>query len=337
MSGNGSPFFPSYGQISNRSFIKRMEQWGWFPAKRKGDWWKMESPLGDHVDVRAPHIKQGNSAHTFNEVLSCMDIDWSTFINPLEAEERVAKTYASFQSAIREVYDFAKKQERTEEEIAQRREEKRKRKHDERLAQDATQSQSISGLTPGGTCRQAVPEPIKEEPVARKKRATKIYTQTDYFDTLKTLGEASAKDVASILEIDTSDKSQVQRVYSAFNVLSRKGKIERIGGGKWRAVPPTPSADLAPADAKDEIEEMKHPDPAPKPMDVDNPAVEETKAEPGVRVLQREPTKVDLKVEDIADLMFPDGFKAKHISLVSEWMNITRDLIREVNGGTGTR
>lgn len=328
---SGASFFPSQGQISNRALIERMEKWGWRTQRVNGDTTIMESPNGYTVWVRSAHVKVGNSTSTFSEILSIMGMSWDFFIRPLDAELQAAlDMYTALPDEERErLWHEAKMQKAFQEEIdraidreqmrreRQRRHEERQEAHRRRDEADKARAEEAAVAA----AAQAAHEAKGDIPTVSEAKSRVRGVSNDVLDVLVLNDEPMSVDrIASELTEYTR-----QQVAGACSHLANIGVAYRVKQGVYRLHDKARRGD----DFRVGIG-----------VEVSGPQEQEQAQSSPDRALPKVPQNATVSDEmaeemiyDTLDLLFPGGFKAKHLPAIVAWRQATLELIKQINQG----
>lgn len=320
----GEAFRPAPSKISNRGLIARMKQWGWKEEKPKGDYLSMRSPTGQRVLVRSPHQHTGNSKETLHEVLEAMGgISWDHFIGAnltdLDIElgqyiatlsdEEVVPFLRSVGTAMQEIKAVDKEIEAAihRADAHQRKEARRKAREEQRQEQHVT----------------AQPAPVT--PI-KKPRNRGISNRV--YDLLATTGHAmSLQAIASALGDITSD----QAGNACANLMEAKA-VQRVKHGVYQVLPQHQRQDVRVdvvarnEDTGETGEKVALHVPQAQPL----PVVASAPEVPAPRPVAGLQFDYDESINDVLDLLFPQGFKAKHLPAIDAWRQATIALMREI-------
>lgn len=304
---------PAMGAVSNRRFIDRMVDWGWETAQSKGEHVVMTLPTGDEVWVCAPQVHNRNPLSVFNEVMRCTgDIDWTTFWTtdvPAELRRITAELEAEL-------------------EREQRRHGKRSRqKKEERRRMAASQPARVIDLDSASDVTDEL-QALERETEETREHRTRV--QPRVLALLMESGEPWAiSNIAKHLGIN-NDSS----VSGACGRLMQQGLVRRVAHGVYQAV-------RTGGDHKVHISVGQPPEAAPVPLmaSFPTPAPEiPAAARTAPPSAPSDPRQTPPKGEDqweetineVLDLMFPNGFKARHLPLIDRWRQATTALMREL-------
>lgn len=140
-------------------------------------------------------------------------------------------------------------------------------------------------------------------------------------------------DIAIRLGVNRDDKDAIKAVQNRVMQLCANGRLVRLKRGLY-AYPPEP-ADIAAAMS------IPAPTAAPAPavpaattaLDMVGTAVMVATPPPVAVAPAAAPVDVDGVIESVLDLLFPDGFKARHYRFISPWIDATKVMMREVDNG----
>jgi hypothetical protein len=391
---SGAAFFPSMGNISNRKFIERMETWGWKVKKVRGETTLMETPHGIKCEVRSAHIRQGNSAKTFQEVLSVMDMTWEEFIRPMDADMQLAmEQYLLLDDEERRlIWDAAevkhmtrmqrvKEQQRAqdlrkrdERRAAAKAERDRKRTHPQATPLDLHKPVFAESHEPEETT--VADEEPKAEPKPDDDKVTLAHLKPGQVPSVgqvkrrvrgatnRTLDVLVAANEPVSIERLTKLLPDIRRdsIQQACLSLVRWNVAERVKPGVYRvrdearrngdvrvgvditaraALPePAPAVPAASPVTVQHVVPVQDVTATTAPVEPRPPAetrdtgrtadvepIQKTYASDGSGDLQ-----MDEMVNETLDLLFPQGFKARHLPLIDQWRQATIALMREING-----
>lgn len=319
MTGTGKSFLPSPRRISNRGLINKLKEWGWHEGKNEGDDVWMVSPRGNEVRVRRADIHKINSDDQINAVLHVMNMTWEDFVlphpedvrnaakvissmNPDEVDEyagAMVRTFAA-QDELQSAIDHA----RMEQVKAQRRE--RRRKPKETAVQPAPKQE---------------PQPTTPRLVVVDAPKRNRGTYQRVWDVLSNQPQGISLD-GLVRALDGSNDAR-SSINGACTRYVDRGFVERLGRGVYRVKPEYAHTDVR-VDVVARSEQSVQVDAPPaKP----NPTEVFTDAMSGAAPMQED------TINDLLDLMFPNGFKAKHLPLIDRWRQVTAALIREIEEG----
>lgn len=308
---------PAMGAVSNRRFIERMIDWGWEAASTKGEHTVMTVPTGDEVWVCSPHVHSRNPLSVFNEVLRCTgDISWTEFWT-IDVPAELRKVAEDIKQ------DLA---------LAQRRQDKRNkrdRKREERRRMAAQQPARVINLDSGSDVTEEL-SALEAEVTASQEREVRHRVQPRVLALLVESGEAMAcLTISQHLGIDNDNS-----VSGACGRLLQQGLIERVAHGVYRAVRTSgdhrvhvsvgaQQPEQAPVASTFPVVEL----PPEKPSAA-RTAPPSAPSDP--RTDPMEGDQWEETINDVLDLMFPNGFKAKHLPLIDRWRQATKALMREL-------
>lgn len=331
--------------MSNRAFISRLCQWGATVEKTKGEDTHLRMPDGCRKTVRSEHHHQGNSAKTcIDLVTDCLGTDWNTFATtlprPLTEDERrdytdlikitrldekrggEAEKWADVQwfelpSFVKERLHQEAEKEQQERDREAARERRRIEKEQARMAAEAALA--------------AVPDPDDTDSVSSeteekiKARREKGHVNL-VFDAL-----VEAKVPMSISKMaEMTGLTRDQAGAAAVN-LCNGGSIMRVKQGVYKAKEQYAATEV-------------HMTVEPQPVQMTERAAEAIvdlvdidRTLRGDKALEqrveRRPVLDEDVANDILDLLFPQGFKARHLPAIERWKEATEYLIHEVQGG----
>jgi hypothetical protein len=299
---------PSMGAVSNRRFIERMIDWGWEVNKASGEKSLMTLPTGDEVWVMSAHVHRSNPLSVFNAVLRITgDISWETFWTLDVIAE------------LRKVQDDL----RAEIEAEERRIAKRERKHrkEKQRRMPTTEPARVINLDSGTDVTEELKRLEAEVPEERERR---IRVQPRVLALLMESGEPWA--VSNIAKhLNAPDSS----ISGACGRLVQSGLLTRVAHGVYQAVR-TGSDHKVHISVGTALEAAQPGQPVDVALAPESPSAARTA--PATTATE---TPVDGQwdetINEVLDLMFPNGFKARHLPLIDRWRRATVALLRELN------
>lgn len=343
----GEAFLPTKGSVSNRALISKMEQWGWKVKKVNGETTIMVTPGGRKLEVRSAHIHQGNSAKTIDELLSLMGMSWNEFIAPLDpaqtvalqafhylSEEERAMVWEAAELKMMTSLDRVKEQQRAEQiRLRDERRAEQKRERDRRRNQQQTAPQPQQELVP--VTEPTIP-PEDLPLVSDKPKVVREYSRTGgatnkVLDVLARFNGPVS--IERLVQEESLAGHKRKAIQGGARYLVSLGLAHRVKTGVYRITEEGKRS----ADYKLDIEVHTTNGDAPKP---EQPQPEYPEHLPSSEELVRvtaqvpaiEPTESeDDIVNETLDLLFPGGFKARHLPLIDDWRQATLALMREIN------
>lgn len=349
---SGESFTPSIGKISNRGLIAKMEQWGWHVKKVSGEWTTMESPTSKKIDVRSGHTHTGNSRVIINEIIDSMEMSWEQFVAPFNEEENeimlLFKTMDPNEfTRFREGYKkealaqqaIAKEKDRRQQEQARdvRRQERHQARTEKAAMHEAARSKPPVPEPPKVTPLRPVLDSLTVSAVVEDADAARVRVINKVFDLLVDTGEPMSCQKIT----DQIPYARYRAVQSACLNLFRQGVVERLKTGIYQVKDEHKGQDVridvvARSGDRDRIvqeadvkvaEILDMPEGPAKTMAA-------VKAEPLVMAAREVVREVeadrDETINDVLDLLFPQGFRAKHLPLIDTWRRATIALIDEI-------
>lgn len=343
---SGESFVPTVGSISNRALIGKMEQWGWKSKKVSGETTLMVAPNGTKIEVRSAHIKQGNSKQTFDELTKAMGMPWADFIRPLNEDELVAlKLFKALSiEEIAMVWDAWDLQDMTnaarvkEQQRAEQLRLRDERRANQKIERDRRRNQQHT-TPPAAIEEKTVEKPEKPDIVpevsAIKKRARGAVNRV--LDALVSCDEPmSVNRLAEMLpDIPRSTiTGACLSLTETHNVAYRvKPGVYRLRDEARRGSDYRVGIDITASGAPNAAEVSRAPDEV-------QAKIERAVQKPdGWGGWAPEPTAVapvapdDETLNETLDLLFPEGFKARHLPMIDEWRRATIALMREIRHG----
>lgn len=334
---SGDSFFPSMGSISNRQFISRMKDWGWRVKKVRGEETVLETPGGKKVTVASAHTHSGNSQHTVNEVLSFMDMTWQEFIRPLDADMQLAlRIYANLspeeqdelwqEGKLERALDlmFMKARQRfINDREHERRRAARKQDKERKVMSRSQRRQPLPTIAaaPPPPEESATPPEATELPPVKPVEEIRQFTRgltNRILDHLVASDQPMSTDRLCALEPDAKRAS----IQGALSNLVKYGVAQRVKPGVFRI------RDEArkPGDVRvDVVAHAGAPDNSPVPPQT-------TATFPvKVGVSMMIPADDEESMNEVLDLLFPNGFKARHLPYIDAWRAATVNLLRVAN------
>lgn len=303
---------------SNRQVYDKLIAWGWQPTKVKGGRMVMRAPVGDEtIDVQQPQSHDANATSTFISIYRLTtqgdaDLFWR---GPSDLWLEMLK----------------------------------QRRSDEAARKEAAKKAPELAPRPPVVASGPRPNPEAPRPVAAAPAPTPQET-TVPFTTTKTKPVPSIKDVqgaawsmrssksfciddiAIRLGVDRGDKDAMKAVQNRVMQLCANGRLVRLKRGTY-AYPQESSAVAAAMPAAPEPTTI-----APAPV-VAPPATALDVVGTTVIVATTpvapvsSPVDVDGVIESVLDLLFPNGFKARHYRFIGPWIDVTKVMIKEVDNG----
>lgn len=319
-------------QVSNRAFIEKMRVWGWSIHRDRGDTITMKHLIsGELVDVFAPHIHKGNSAKTIAAVYRLTTSgnserfwDGPDTATVTDRDIALADFDAEEAAMVVAVQDQV---------LASKTDPKRRRK----VRQYIEQLNSEPTPEPEKTDdNESEPEEVKPEEVMTSTANTGLARRALELLVSQNKKPTTVQEAAIALGVSETAAS------NTLSYLRNKGQAVRILRGTYIAspslLPNTTVAHEVSGVATGErtlrvVVGTDHPSahrPATSPL-VDETAPTATPAPPAPESTPDAPTDdIDATIEAVLDLMFPMGFKARHLGAITEWQRATRELIRTV-------
>lgn len=303
---------------SNRQVYDKLIAWGWQPTKVKGGRMVMRAPVGDEtIDVQQPQSHDANATSTFISIYRLTtqgdaDLFWR---GPSDLWLEMLK----------------------------------QRRSDEAARKEAAKKAPALAPRPPVVASGPRPNPEAPRPVAAAPAPTPQET-TMPFTTTKTKPVPSIKDVqgaawsmrssksfciddiAIRLGVARDDKDAMKAVQNRVMQLCASGRLIRLKRGTY-AYPQESSAVAAAMPAAPEpttIAPATAVAPPATALDVVGTTV--IVATTPVAPVSS-PVDVDGVIESVLDLLFPNGFKARHYRFIGPWIDVTKVMIKEVDNG----
>lgn len=364
----GEAFLPSPGSISNRAFLERLQLWGWKIKKVRGDDTELYAPNGAKATVRSAHSHQGNSQRTINDILDRMEMSWARFIAPMEPDELLSlRLYQQLDDEEREIIwrageveqmvqmERVKEQQRAQQQrikderaAARKAERDRKVSHPDPTPIDATKPVSADPPEEPKEAPVNTPAP-KEGPLPPVKPVDEVSTFTKgltnrILDHLVRSDQPMSIDRLARLEPDARRDS----IGAACSNLVKYGVAERVKTGVYRIRDEARRGsdvrvglDITARTAPEPTPAPPAPVEQPVPVPIAPPVVksevvrsgDDRPETPAYPVVRPGSTDMDEMLNDTLDLLFPQGFKAKHLPLIDRWRQATIALMRDINEG----
>lgn len=330
----GTAFAPRPMRLSNRALIRQMESWGWHVRRVHGEWTEMQNPIGERIDVRSAHTHVGNAPLTYQEVLERTGdrLSWNQFMRPITEESEViaeilrrCEGREDFLEAVDEMVRVAeeaeqqlqaRKDESAERERRRQRDQKSRKKRARKAA--ATQQREDTPVN-------AAPTPTPPEPegyvVKNRGMADRVFAVI-----LNRSGPITNAQIAEELELDWDENKSA--IGNATNYLSKLGVIDRVKRGVWQRKHQYSAHDVT-------IDVVsRNLDSIPVEIRPHQPTPEAEPVREKVREIHADRRFLnedrDELLNDLLDLMFPDGFKAKHLRSIEQWKQATVALIDSI-------
>lgn len=323
---------PVPSRVSNGRLIEQMLLWGWTIDKRHGDMVLMKHPIMRRkIDVRAATYHKGNTTQTIRDVYDLTtDNDAARFwarTEPLGAEAEATLV------APRPIGPERPEPEPDEPAIAP----------EDRFAAVARSSDDeLTDRLVASASYTPPAEPDKDPPRVIRNRGL---TNKVFESLLRDQRPTSSRQLAVRMGHD------VNAVSSALSYLYSRELLERVKTGFYQLPP-----DLRTEDVRvihrivNQLNEglpleylrttLAHDSASTPPLETQPLAVQDvvaaltpTEPDPDPRdrdAAPMDPADVDDLIDTVLDMMFPDGFKARHRRTVDAWAEATRKLIVEV-------
>lgn len=331
-------FIPPMGKISNRRFLARLNDWNCRVIKVSGEWTSVDV-RETLVRVRSAHTHTGNSVDTFTEILGILGLDWIGFMSADLGPETYRKASESLRARLKleEEYtaymnhgtipqwamDEVQEQALSEHAKWQRKQDRRSLKEATSMAAQPVQPDPVIDLT-NVDIHAELARVTKPEPDELPETPTRTRIINRVFDLLVESGEPMSTNRLCEALGDTSMSSTT----GALLGLVRHGVAERVKPGVYRAVTDMMQQDTMRMNHQGKAQvTLSAPVVAPPTLVQAPQPVERERA---VEYPPVSPTIVD----DVLDLMFPDGMRvrAADLPLLDEWKRLTVEVIRRVGG-----
>lgn len=352
---SGESFVPSMISVSNRTVIDRMKKWGWREKRTKADMVLMEAPNGAKIEVKRAGIHEGNSKTTFQNLLVIMEMSWEQFITPLHPDAQgVLDWYVTLSGEEQERYrqklkliDALDTQRMLDHQrdISRRANiEKRKKREAEKKAH--TFPVEVTRVEPK---KETIVEAPKPTPPPKRDTTplTVVPTITEVAGKISNRGATNS--VLDLL-VKSSEPMSLDRLCRELPQFSRGsinqaasqlvityGVAERVKPAVYRIKPEARREDvrvglditarsgppLAEVTSGPVTSAVAEPAPETPLPPTPPPVVVKTHAPAG---------DYDEMVNETLDLLFPEGFKARHLPLIDTWRQATLALMRDING-----
>lgn len=340
------------GQISNRAFIHQMERWGWVQKRVKGDVTQMVAPNGHKIEVASAHISKGNSSATINAVCDYMGMKWEEFMD-LTAEqavmlENVMKGYADpderaeafTNGVLRALLDRALEaaaEDSRRRQMDRERNEQRKREAKEAAAKakEATM-QGLAVVKEDGSSL-----PVREAQRQVGNRGASNAVLEALIDagepmTLRRLSEVTGlkQGVCSNAATYLTNQGLATRVKSGMcsvkvEHLRQDVRVDVVARAGQPEAPQTPQETPEKAPVAAQTVTVGIPPAAPVTAP-EKPVVDTLPTSAGQPPKPVVASDYNGTINEVLDLMFPAGFKAKHLPLIDRWREATSELMREI-------
>lgn len=295
----------NHSTLSNRSINKALRASGLTCTKVKNGRVTYATKGGAKVTVMAPETHEKNTASTFKEICDLLNMtieEFAIYARTCEAPGRTKPTVAN-NVGERLKAAFTEKQEVAFAEDYARAAAKAQAAQ-ERLDATETQTPAPRDPEPG-----PAPRPVAHAKPAKPKKmqgppGTLAKRKDQTVEYVRRKGRADIHELSAELGIKTNYVSTI------CGMLIQSGRLRRVGTGVFEV----------PTDTKEATVQKEAAD--TKKATVQKKTVLRTSAK------GREET-----VWEVLDLLFPDGFKARHMPAVEQWKKITLDLMKEVEGG----
>jgi hypothetical protein len=335
MTGLPVGLIPAPAQTSNRRIIDRLKEWGCLVVKTKGDWTVVESPWGGAFEVRSPQCHNKNGIDTIQEFLSILGMSWNDFmgtdLTPFTPEEkeamrgqsedasqylRVLTNRAADGATKQRAEAFIDAQEEAARQIEQER--KRKQRRQEREARmaaaDAERQARLQVVQEEADAK----HDIAQAPEPQRRRIINIV-----MDQLIESGEPMSID--RLMGTFGEDQPNRNTVQGACLRLVDQGIVDRVKPGVYQAKPQHQRQDVR-IGVQGAVQGGVAAAVAPDQAGPQN-AVQRLG---GGRIVPDTLSEAEETINDVLDLMFPDGFKARHLPLIDAWRRATIDLMQEI-------
>jgi hypothetical protein len=307
-------------QPSNRSVYEQMIAWGWKPGKTDGSWQSMFSPpIGTkqvRLRVRPPQQHDANPATVFKEIYRLTtggdpELFWrgpsDTWLQMLANEQQLAEK---------------RKQDEYEASLT-----RAAARAEAQAAAEAAKNQPVRILAVAPEPRATARPGLTEEGRKRMgKRTIHTITSKDVLEVLTAHdGPMTCKSIAKALGLDASADADGKypvsnKISNACRYLVDCDLAERVMNGTYRVT----------SKAKTINARVQH-----DGIHEDHSGIPAVNAPPEAArpVVARVAESVDDVIEAVLDLLLPQGFKASHLRFIAPWVETTKRMVAEVDGG----
>jgi hypothetical protein len=326
---------PPRSSVSNRTVIARLKAWGCTGEKQKGEYTYFDSPWGDRIEVKSATYHRKNGSRQWDSIVNGLRVSYQEFmardLSPLDQDtlKAAAVMAKDFVEGLRE--QEAEEKARL---AAREAEQQAKREQREVAAQAARQAREKRRMSAQRRQQQLAVVPDDEATAALtsepKVRQGRIINQV--LDFLIGCGEP-----CSIDRIMTSFDNPPRRssVQGACLRLVDQGVVDKVKPGVYQAKPQHQRQDVRvgvqgaiDGGVAAKVQDIAHgPE---KPVQEALPPMPVPRAG---RFIPANLTDNEATINDVLDLMFPSGFKAKHLPLIDAWRTATIALMRDIEHG----
>lgn len=329
---------PAPTQVSNRTIHDRCLEWGCKVNKTNGNWVWMTSPMAVRFKIRPPQQHQANSKHDIERMLDAIAVPWAVFIAAeiLDVKElqRLGEGFKNHGGPTEQPDDEMGPCSVCQEGVIRAVLVKRGKKiaHSYCLAKpqeaqpDPTPpTEEETETVPAPDVLEVIvtdpPEEVEDQVTPRQRYINQV------FDLLVERGDPmSNQAVAEAIGITP------QQATSAMAALCSQGVVVRVKAGVYQARPDVMRRQSNVGVVISSVE---------KPFGtIPSGYVVQPTERPGhvtfsqVESVHREPdAEEDETLNEILDLIAPNGFKARHLPLIDAFKRSALALMREVNGG----
>lgn len=309
--------------MSNRSVLKRLAEWNCAVLKVQGDWTTVDV-RGTPVKLRSAHVSTGNSTETFRQMLDAMGMSWPEFIGAPVGPETLRATVSlsrheegrttAENTAPPTAWLNALHEQALEMYAEHERQAKRKPRKPvvPEIETEQELRETLTGPVPAETI------PAEKEPSVMTDAT--VHPMTSHRgrppkgvipNTTKVLEYLirEARPVATH-EIAEALGMGHQQVTQACSGLVNGKSVVRVKHGVFKAADSTLQHVRLHQDAKERVEQV-------------------VAAVVAATETETEPVDEDV-INDVLDLLFPNGFKARHLARLDSWREETKRLIQEV-------
>lgn len=304
-------FVQTMTQVSNRTVVDRCKAWGCIELKTSGEWTYFHFPPTDRkFKVRSAYQHNANSKFDFQEMLTAMDLTWSEFMGADLSPEARAETLVKEQQIMAEQISrrFGDQIAQIEKEI--KKEDRKSRKEERRRQRELEEQQmaAVAAKTAQADSNVMALVPAEQGP-QRQRYINRV------FDLLVEKGDAMSNSaVAEALGLTNAQAG------SAMTSLYDQGVLDRIKPGVYQAKASVTKKDTHVGVVFSGDAPVRHTVPVAAPVTI--------------RVQQDAPRDdEDATINEILDLIAPNGFKAKHLPLIDAFKAATLTLMREIEAG----
>lgn len=305
---------PAMGKISNRSVLKRLAAWNCPVIKVQGDWTTVDV-RGHAVKVRSAHVSTGNSTETFRELLDRMGMTWPEFIGApvgpealrasvsMTRQEQGKPTAANTAPPEFWLSELHQEALRMNAELTKTRE-PRHPKPEPQTEQEL--QETLTGPIPAEkepeVMTDATVHPMHRGPGRPPKGVVPMTTKVlEYL--IKEARPVASHEIASALNLTQNQAN------GAGAGLVKAGAARRVKQSVYQAADSTMQHVRLHQETREQVEHVVAAVAATRAVD--------------------EPMDEDV-INDVLDLLFPNGFKARHLARIDSWREETKRLIQEV-------